>query len=324
MRSPADHAGKQRSRCAWPSRRGRCGWSPRPCSAKTASASGDTCAERLADQQQAREVVRDRDRPAASPPRAGTAAREAARPSRARPRRRRLGAERGAMPASRARGLVASAEERREVGGGAGRLTARLGVGALGPSNLGARFSRLASYASRKSGCAMHSPAPGPRPRSPRPSVHACSLSSICLVMRARTPARARAARPTRRLGHQSLAGHDAVVEADRGRPSALDEVAEQEQLARVRQADDPRQQQRGAHVRAGEADLGEDEGDLALSAAMRMSQRRGDHRAGAGHRAVEGGDDRPAALADRQDEVAGDPGELEQPARVLARRARR
>ena len=84
-----------------------------------------------------------------------------------------------------------------------------------------------------------------------------------------------------------------------------------------MRQADDAGQQPGGAHVRAGEAHAGEEKGDLGALRRDPDVAGRGDHGAGAGHRPVERGHDRAAALADRQDEVAGEPGELEQPGRI-------
>ena len=44
---------------------------------------------------------------------------------------------------------------------------------------------------------------------------------------------------------------------------------------------------------------------------------RRGDHRAGAGHRAVQGADDRPPAAQHGENDIAGLAGEVEQPAIV-------
>ena len=80
---------------------------------------------------------------------------------------------------------------------------------------------------------------------------------------------------------------------------------------------DDPGQEPRRPHVGAGQADTGEEEGDLRALRRDPDVARRRDHGPGAGHRAVERGHDRPAALADGEDEVAGEAGELEQPGRI-------
>ena len=72
-------------------------------------------------------------------------------------------------------------------------------------------------------------------------------------------------------------------------------------------------QQPGGPHVGAGEADPREEEGDLgALRGDPDVAGGR-DHGPRAGHRTVERRHDRPAALADGEDEIAGETGELEQ-----------
>ena len=146
---------------------------------------------------------------------------------------------------------------------------------------------------------------------------------SACLVTAERDRRPARQPRgDLGRLGQQPVARHHPVVEADLRRALRGDEVAQHEELAGVAQADDARQQPGRAHVGAGEPDPGEEEGDLRALRRDPDVARRGDHRAGAGHRAVERRHHRPAAVADGEDEVAGEAGELEQP-RGIAREQR-
>ena len=82
-----------------------------------------------------------------------------------------------------------------------------------------------------------------------------------------------------------------------------------------MRQADDPGQQPGRAHVGAGQADPRKEKGDLGALRRDPDVARRRDHGARAGHRPVERRHDRAAAMADGQDEIAGEAGELEQPA---------
>src|SRR4029450_8966404 len=75
----------------------------------------------------------------------------------------------------------------------------------------------------------------------------------------------------------------------------------------------DPGQQPGRSHVGAGETDLAEKKCDLGGLSRDAYVTRRGDHGARTGHSAVQGGYDRTPATADGQDEIAGEPGELEQ-----------
>ena len=133
---------------------------------------------------------------------------------------------------------------------------------------------------------------------------------------RGRAPARSASARAS--ASSRSRA-HDALVEADLVRalgasmksPVISSSVARPEPTRRGSSHD-------GAHVGAREPDAHEQERDLRrLGAAMRMSQARRDHRAGAGHGAVERRDHRAAAAADGEDQIAGHARELAQPCGV-------
>ena len=77
--------------------------------------------------------------------------------------------------------------------------------------------------------------------------------------------------------------------------------------------ADDPGQQPGRAHVGAGQPDSREEESDLGALRRDTDVARRRDHGPRAGHRSVERRHDRAAALADGENEVAGETGELEQ-----------
>ncbi len=123
---------------------------------------------------------------------------------------------------------------------------------------------------------------------------------------------------PAHRFGHHLRVGDDAVGEADAVRLRRVDDVAEEEQLGRAAVADDPRQEEGGAHVGAGEADLREDVAEARALRGDAHVARGGDDGACPHGDAVDGRDDRAATLADRLDEGARHARELEQAARAL------
>src|SRR5438093_10958774 len=124
-----------------------------------------------------------------------------------------------------------------------------------------------------------------------------------------------------RRGEHVTICNHT-IVQPDAEGFVRRDEVAGQQQLRGAPAADDPWQQPRGTHVGAGEADFREEERDSRGCRGTAHVARRRNHGAGAGGGAVEGGDDRPAALPDGENQIACHPRELEQAA-VVARKER-
>jgi len=90
------------------------------------------------------------------------------------------------------------------------------------------------------------------------------------------------------------------------------DEVSRHEHLGGEAQSYDPGQQPGGSHVGAGETDLAEKKRDLGGLGRDAHVTRRGDHGPSTGHGAVQGGYHGAAATADCQNEIAGEPGELE------------
>ena len=111
----------------------------------------------------------------------------------------------------------------------------------------------------------------------------------------------------------QRLVVDDGGREADLQGTLGVDGVAEQEQLGGAPEADHPRKQVRGAHVGAGEPDLGEEKREARRSRQEAEIRRERDHRAGAGGDAVDRRDHRQRALAERSDNRAGHARELEQ-----------
>ena len=81
--------------------------------------------------------------------------------------------------------------------------------------------------------------------------------------------------------------------------------------------ADDPRQDRAGAHVRARQADAGEQEGGLGVGRGEPQVAGHRHDRPGAGADAFDRGDDRLRAAAHRPHQVAGHPGEVEQARRA-------
>ena len=150
-------------------------------------------------------------------------------------------------------------------------------------------------------------------------SVIACSLSSICLVIACANagPEARRSARACAWTRTESPSATTWFTRPMRSASSASNRVAEEEQLARLRQADDARQQVPRAHVGAAEADLREDEAELRALARDAKVARERDDRAGADRDAVDRGDDWLAERADVADEGAGHAREGEEPARV-------
>jgi hypothetical protein len=98
------------------------------------------------------------------------------------------------------------------------------------------------------------------------------------------------------------------------GRALGADKVPQQEQLARVRQSDDPGQQPGRPHIGAAQAHPGKEKRDLGIL--RRDSDVAGgrDHGPRAGHCSVQRRHDRAATLANGKNEIAGEAGELEHP----------
>ena len=94
-----------------------------------------------------------------------------------------------------------------------------------------------------------------------------------------------------------SAAEDEAVEEAPGGGFVGGHRAAGVEELGGAALADDARQDGAGAHVAAGEADAGEEEGGLRLRRAEAEVGGHGDDGAGADADAVDGGDDRLAAV---------------------------
>src|SRR2546427_5844246 len=120
---------------------------------------------------------------------------------------------------------------------------------------------------------------------------------------------------------HHASARDDPIVEADPQGRLGIDEVAGHEQLGRVAEPDDARQQPSRPHVGAGQADLREQERDLRRLGGDAHVARRGDDGARSRYGAVQGADDGAPALSQRKDEVAGEAGEIGEPPRVPRRK---
>ena len=163
----------------------------------------------------------------------------------------------------------------------------------------------------RWSPCRSPAPAPPSRSRSSRLTAH--SLLSWVLVMpwaKVGPSARLRAsacASASRILGDQPVVEAPALAFLGGHHPAG------EQQFGGAALADDPRQDRAGAHVAAGEADAGEQEGGLRLRRRDPDVRGHRQDRAGAGADAVERRDDRLRAGAHRLDQVAGHPGEGEQ-----------
>ena len=123
------------------------------------------------------------------------------------------------------------------------------------------------------------------------PSAIVCSLSIICLVIAcanagpAREPRRPLAAPASRAASPSATTRLTSPISSARSR---VDHVAEEQQLARVPEPDDPRQQVRRAHVGAAQPDLREDEAELRARRRDPQVARARDHRAGADRDAVD------------------------------------
>ncbi len=95
------------------------------------------------------------------------------------------------------------------------------------------------------------------------------------------------------------------------GRP---DGVPEHQEAGGVAEADDPGQQIGGAHVAAGEADPGEEEGEAGRGVGDAEVRRQGQHGPGPGGHPVDRGDDGEGALPQGADDLSGHPVEVEEP----------
>ena len=107
--------------------------------------------------------------------------------------------------------------------------------------------------------------------------IEASAFSMRFVTARPRLGPAGELASPTRAVARRELrVGHDLVVEPDLVARAARDELAGHQQLARVPEPDDARQEPRGAHVGARQADLREEEGDLrALARDAQVGARR-------------------------------------------------
>ena len=119
-------------------------------------------------------------------------------------------------------------------------------------------------------------------------------------------------------LGEGAVLRDEALVKPDFVGPLGIDEVAGHEELGGIPEPDEARKEPRRPHVRAGKPDADEQKGDLGGFGRDPDVARRGDHGAGARDGAVQGGDDRPPAPANVQDEVAGHPRESPKAGRVV------
>ena len=100
--------------------------------------------------------------------------------------------------------------------------------------------------------------------------------------------------------------GDDPIDEADPLGMRAIDHLAKEQQLARVAEPHDPRQEVRGAHVRAAQPDLREDETEPCMRRGDPEITRRRDHRTGTDGDPVDRRDHRALACSDRFDQAAG------------------
>ena len=280
-----EHAG-QDARAAAP----RCpartiGYEPRPCTAKMASASGETWPSASRTRTSERTSTWS-----AAPARRGAAVRlghevrvEAERAHRARRARGVvLGGERGERVGREARGerRVGRAEEGGEVVAGEGDRGGSSAVDLRGSQSSAPAKTAGAWPCPRRTPCGSRGapcrwPAPAPRPRWPgRASCRArspASASSSC----GRRRGRGRGARPSAcAAGTTSRVGDDAVGEADAVRLGRVDEVAEEEQLGGAAVARRCAGRRNEAPMSAPERPtLGKMKPKRALSAAMRRSQ---------------------------------------------------
>ena len=126
------------------------------------------------------------------------------------------------------------------------------------------------------------------------------------------------------RFGLKRCGGDQPVVEAPALAFLRGHGAAGVEQFGGAALADDARQDRAGAHVAAGEPDAGEQERGLGFRRGEADVGGHGDDGAGADRDAVDGRDDRLAAIEHRLDEIAGHAGEGEQLLHVHARPAGR
>src|SRR5262249_46119797 len=109
------------------------------------------------------------------------------------------------------------------------------------------------------------------------------------------------------------IGGDHSMGEPDLLGSLGRDENAQHEEFGGMAQPNQSRQEPGRSPVGAGPPGPGKKENDLCALRRDPEIAGRCDDRAGAGHRAVESSDDRPAALPNGENEIAGEPGKLEQ-----------